>query len=301
MKYYSLFAGTLVCAASLTSIHANATEGGGNAYPNGAEGFMAGALPPSGFYYQNFLNHYTVDKLADGNGHDSGYGINIQATADVSRFIYMTNHKLLGADWGMYTTIPLVHISGDLSVGDKQLANSSTDGLGDISISPLMLAWHQPNFHYAFALEVTTPSGEFNATSFANTGRNYWGFTPVFVATYLSNNFEASAKVMYDFNGKNDDTQYKSGQEFHFDYALGYHLNNYTVGLAGYYYQQMTNDKQNGEVYLEGYKGKVFAVGPAVKIDTQAGYSVELRYQKEMAAEYKPEGDKFWLKFTTKL
>lgn len=30
-----------------------ATEGGGGAYPNGAEDFMAGALPPPGTYFKN--------------------------------------------------------------------------------------------------------------------------------------------------------------------------------------------------------------------------------------------------------
>lgn len=290
-----------IMAASLVGMQAHATEGGGNAYPNGAEGFMAGALPPQGVYYQNFLNHYTVDKLTDSNGHDAGQDINIQATADVSRFIYMTDTKILGADWGMYTTIPLVDISGDLSVGGTRVAESSTSGIGDISISPLMLAWHQPNFHYAFALELTAPTGQYDKNRFANPGRNYWVFTPVFVATYLNNGFEASAKFMYDFNRKNSDTDYRSGQEFHFDYAVGYHLENYTLGVAGYYYQQTTDDKQHGDIYQDGYKGKAFAIGPAVKIDTAAGYSVELRYQKEVSTENKPEGDKFWLKFTTKL
>ncbi|KFZ37918.1 hypothetical protein HR45_08755 [Shewanella mangrovi] len=296
----SLVSATIL-AAGFIGLHANATEGGGNVYPNGAEGFMAGALPPQGLYYQNFLNHYTVNKLTDSNGDNSGADINLQATADVSRFIYMTDKKLFGADWGMYTTIPLVHVSGEVAANGVPVLSSTTSGLGDISISPLMLAWHQPNFHYAFALEVTAPTGEYNMNRFANPGRNYWVFTPVFVATYLNNGFEASAKFMYDFNGKNDDTHYKSGQEFHFDYAVGYHLNNYTLGIAGYYYQQMTDDKQNGAVYLDGYKGKAFAIGPALKLDTAAGYSLELRYQSEVSTENKPEGDKFWLKFTTKL
>ncbi|QSX34207.1 transporter [Shewanella avicenniae] len=291
----------VVIAAGFAGFQANATEGGGNAYPNGAEGFMSGALPPQGLYYQNYLNHYTVNKVTDADGDNTGTDINLQATADVSRFIYMTDKKLFGADWGMYTTIPLVHLSGEVAVNGTPVVSSTTSGLGDISISPLMLGWHTPNFHYAFALEVTAPTGEYNMTRFANPGRNYWVFTPVFVATYLNNGFEASAKFMYDFNGKNDDTDYKSGQEFHFDYAVGYHLNNLTLGVAGYYYQQLTGDKQNGQKYLDGYKGKAFAIGPAVKFDTAAGYSVELRYQTEVSTENKPEGDKFWLKFTTRL
>ncbi|TCN88992.1 SphA family protein [Shewanella fodinae] len=298
MTKLAVLASALV-TASLFSSSVRATEGGGGVYPNGAEGYMAGALPPAGLYYQNFLNHYTVDRLNDADGHNSGVKINLQASADVSRFIYMTHYQLLGADYGVYTTIPLVHISGSLQAGSTDI-NSSVSGLGDISFAPIMLGWHFTNWHFGAALEFTAPTVEYNQYRFANPGRNYWVTTPVFVATYLNNGFEASGKFMYDINAKNDDTDYKSGQEFHFDYALGYHLANYTLGVAGYYYQQTTDDKVGGVVYQDGYKGKAFAIGPAVKIDGQMG-SLELRYQKEVTAENRPEGDKFWVKVTLPL
>jgi hypothetical protein len=47
---------------------AQATEGGGGAYPNGAESFLAAALPPPGLYYINYLAHYSSDRLNDKNG-----------------------------------------------------------------------------------------------------------------------------------------------------------------------------------------------------------------------------------------
>jgi len=47
-----------------------ATEGGGGAYPNGAEDFMSGALPPPGNYFLNYLTYYTTSKFKGSNGND---------------------------------------------------------------------------------------------------------------------------------------------------------------------------------------------------------------------------------------
>ena len=49
----------------LFTLPAAATEGGGGAYPNGAEDFMSGALPHPGTYFINYLNYYSAEKFQD--------------------------------------------------------------------------------------------------------------------------------------------------------------------------------------------------------------------------------------------
>ncbi len=47
---------------------------------------------------------------------------------------------------------------------------------------------------------------------------------------------------------ENHDTDYRSGQIFHFDYSASYRVtDNLRLGLNGYYLKQTTDDKQNGE------------------------------------------------------
>jgi hypothetical protein len=42
------------------------------------------------------------------------------------------------------------------------------------------------------------------------------------------------AKIMHDFNLRNDATDYRSGQELHMDYAVGWGFDNgWVVGLGG--------------------------------------------------------------------
>ncbi len=106
-----------------------------------------------------------------------------------------------------------------------------------------------------------------------------------------------SYPAFYEPVPKNDATDYSSGQEFHFDYFVGKHVfEKWDLGLSGYYYQQVTDDEQAGAKVGDGFRGRVFAIGPEV------GYAFKkatliFKYQREMAAQYKPEGNNFWLKF----
>jgi hypothetical protein len=271
-----------------------ATEGGGGAYPNGAEDFMMGALPPPGTYFKNYLIYYTASKLRDNNGNDLVSNFDLKVAADVLRFIHVTNYKIFGANWAVHAFIPLVY-------QDVKLGGGKDDrfGLGDIIVDPIILGWHSKNFHVTAGLDIYIPSGNYNKDRLANIGRNYWTFEPVLGVTYLSDSgFELSAKFMYDINTENNDSKYKSGQEFHVDYTIGYHIiKELAVGLGGYYYYQTTEDELNGAtVGSSGFEGRVFSIGPVV----QYGYknmSFTLKWQPEFEARNKPEGNKFWFNF----
>lgn len=268
-----------------------ATEGGGGAYPNGAEDFMAGAVPPPGTYFLDYLTYYKADKFKDGSGNSSPF--NLKATVNVFRLLHVTNYKILGGFWGMHIFVPIANV--DVTVPGR---SQSKTGLGDIIVDPFILSWHWKNFHLVTGLDIYIPTGEYDKNNLANLGRNYWTFEPLVGFTFLSDSgFEVSSKFMYDFNTKNDDTEYKSGQEFHFDYTIAQKFGNFSVGLGGYYYKQMTNDKLNGvKVDPDGFKGQVFAFGPQVKYDYK-NMSFILKYQTETSVENRPEGDKFWFKF----
>jgi hypothetical protein len=273
---------------------ASATEGGGSAYPNGAEDFMSGALPPPGTYFLDYVDYYHATSLKDGSGNDLVPKFDLDVAVNVFRLVHVTKYKILGADWGMHAFLPVAYMNLDATMG-----KDDRTGLGDIIVDPFILGWHSKNFHVTAGLDIFIPLGSYDENNLANTGRNYWTFEPVVALTYLwDNGFELSGKFMYDFNLENSDTDYQSGQEFHFDYTVGYHVDkNLAVGLGGYYYYQTTNDELDGDkVGSDGFKGRVMALGP------QATYSYKnmsftLKWQKEFDAENRPEGDNIWFKF----
>lgn len=275
---------------------AAATEGGGGMYPNGAEGIMAGALPPPGLYYLNYLTHYSADRLNDKDGNKLPVDFKVNATVNVSRIVYMTEHRILGGNLGFYGLVPLVHVNGSLSPAPGVKFSRSTSAVGDIAFSPFVLAWHSKNWHSAAGLEITAPTGQYDKNQVFNVGRNYWSYQPVFAGTYLTDNgWEFSGKFMYDINARNRDTDYKSGQEFHADYAVAYHSGAWTYVAQGYYYQQVSDDHGGTAAANNGNRGRVFAIGPAIKYDFQR-FSLEAKYQKEMLVENRAQGDKFWLR-----
>ncbi len=277
-----------------------ATEGGGGAYPNGAEDFMAGAVPPPGYYFLDYFLYYSADELNNKDGDNVDKDFDLDVVANTFRFIYITKQKIFGGFWGVHMFVPIVY-------QDVSLFGRSDDktGLGDIIVDPFILSWHFKNFHCLTALDIYMPTGSYDKEDLANTGRNYWTFEPIFAFTYLSDGgFEVSSKFMYDFNTENTDTDYLSGQEFHFDYAVGFKVSNWNLGVAGYYYKQITDDEINGETvpsvaplgFDEGFKGQTFAVGPAVKYSYK-NMSFTLKYLWETAVEQRPEGSNLWFKF----
>lgn len=277
---------------------ANATEGGGSAYHNGAEDFMTGAVPPPGNYYLNYFNYYAADKFKDNSG-DTLDGFDLKVAANVSRFIHVTDKQFLGASWAMHAFIPLVYMDVKLDpafTGAPVTFEDSRGSLGDIIVDPFILAWHGANWHAVTGVDIYMPTGNYDKHRLANVGRNYWTFEPVVAATFLPGaGFDISAKLMYDINTENSATDYKSGQEFHADFAAGKKMGDFTAGLAGYYYQQVTKDEADGDT-LDKSKGRVIGLGPALKYDYK-NMSFTLKYMLETEAKNRPQGDNVWFKF----
>jgi hypothetical protein len=299
MRMFRLFlfvvlaTGSLLYSMTFTD-YACATEGGGGAYANGVEDFMTGALPPPGTYFINYLNYYTASRFNDGNGNSVVPNFNVDAYAEVLRFVHVTNYKILGASYGYHAILPIVYEQVRTPSG-----NDSRTGLGDLAVDPFILGWHSKNFHMVTGLDIYLPIGTYDQYEAANTGRNYWTFEPAVALTYLSDEgIELSSKFMYDINTKNQTTNYLSGQEFHFDYTIGYHMSStWAFGLGGYYYKQMSNDELNGaKVGVDGFAGQVFAIGPQVQYNYKK-MSFTFKWQSEVDAENRPEGSKLWLKF----
>ena len=273
---------------------AQATEGGGTTAAAGAEGFLAGALPPPGTYGLVYATQYRSSQFNDGNGNSAIPGFKVTANVLVSRLVHMTGTTLLGGQLGYYGVLPLV----DLKVQAAGARDSRT-GLGDIEAAPL-LAWHGPQWHTAAALAMVLPTGSYSATRMANPGNNITTLRPVVVTSYLTESgLDLSTKLTYSFNRENSDTHYKSGQYLHADFNAGMRVAPaWQVGLQGYLIRQTTDDTQNGAtVGPDGNRTRVFALGPAVRWQTSpTAPSVELRWLKESGARNHTEGNALWLK-----
>lgn len=281
---------TLLGAANLSQ----ATEGGGTSYPLGAENYMSGAMPPPGVYGQLFVNHYEADNLRGNDGSKLPVDFRVRANAIVPRLIWVSDYTVLGGSLALHAIVPLVDLK--VSVNGQSQHNR---GLGDVIFGPALGFHHSDKFHSILAFDMIAPTGRYDKHDLANPGRNYWVFEPVYAMSYVDPaGLNLDTKVMYDFNRSNPDTDYRSGQEFHVDYAVGWGLGNgWVLGVGGYYYRQTTDDRQDGE-RIEDNKGRSFAIGPSIKYSGEEGWFVTAKWSKETEVRNRAQGDAYWVKLT---
>ncbi|MNF46302.1 hypothetical protein D3C85_549780 [compost metagenome] len=282
---------------ALATHAAQATEGGGSSYPMGSDNWVIGAIPPPGLYTQIFASHYEADTLKDNRGNELPVDFSVRADALSPRLIWVTDQQILGGSLAFHTIMPLVDMRVSVN-GNSQ----NKRGLGDMFFGGALGFHHSEKLHSLVALDVIAPTGEYDKNDIANIGRNYWVVEPVFAASYIDKTgFNADIKVMYDFNMENQSTDYRSGQEFHFDYSAGWAVTpSWVVGVGGYFYRQTTDDKQDGET-LSDNKGRAFAIGPSIKYDSNDGWFLSAKWQQESSVRNRAEGDAYWLKLTIPL
>jgi hypothetical protein len=72
-------------------------------------------------------------------------------------------------------------------------------------------------------------------------------------------------------NGRNTATNYQSGAELHFEWAVNQHFPfGLAAGVSGFFYQQVTDDHGSG-AQLGAFRGRVAAVGPLLSYALKAG------------------------------
>ncbi len=286
-----------------------AWAGGSGAYPNGAEDFMAGALPPPGTYLMFYSNYYSADRCKDNGGDNYRSGpladVEISIWANVIRAVHVTDFKILGGNYAFQTLISYLDMDFDFGAPFDALSGSRS-GLGDIIVDPLLLSWHGSKFHWVLGFDFFLPVGRYDKNDEPiNPGNNVWTFEPAFGLSYLDGPIDLSLKLMYDFSTTNDDyldagtgrtVDLAPGQEFHCDFAAGYNFaGGWTAGLAGYFYQQTTDDEIDGADVADE-KGRVLAIGPVVKYGYK-NMSFTLKSLFETAVENRPAGNSTWFRF----
>lgn len=317
---------TLFLAVALLGFSGQAMAGGGQSYPNGAEAFLAGAVPPPGSYFLDYVYYYNADTMKDDNGDDIGAFDDVSVVANVFRYLWVSDKQILGGNYGMHAFLPIIgaDLSFKVPVGPESTTSYDDTSVPYVIFSPFILSWHlqEGKLHIVTSLaDIYIPTGQDDG-NMASIGQNFWTIEPVLGVTYMLDNWEFSAKFMYDFNTTQDDyaTVYgievdrDPGQEFHFDYSVSYAFSpSFRVGVNGYYYTQTTDDSYDLDPLRpetlqfpsvsdllradEGYHSQVFAVGPGIWYNHKNMF-FSLRNQWEMAAENKTEGYNIWAKFT---
>jgi hypothetical protein len=179
--------------------------------------------------------------------------------------------------------------------------SDSLTGFGDLY--PLVtLKWNQGVHNYMVYGFGDIPVGAYESNRLSNIGIGHGGIDFGAGYTYLNpmTGWEFSGVGGFTYNFKNPTTQYQNGIDFHFDWGASHFLSKQLfVGLVGYAYQQITDDF-GAAPFLNGFRSRVFGVGPQLgylfPIGDKQGY-LNFKGYKEFAAENRPEGWNVWVTF----
>lgn len=292
----------------LESIETQAAENATGWYALGTKASMAGFVPPPGTYFINVNYYYSGDATGSAargvalRNREIG-GIAIQADLKIEAdlkvdgqvyynlpsVLWVAPQKVLGGNVGFGAIVPVgwKDVSAELDVvatlnlpppigtlqADRRFnINDSSTEFGDPVLNAL-IGWHQGNWHWNIGTLVNVPIGPWSNDSISNLSFNHWGLDTTAAITWLDPKigFEVSVAPGFTFNWENPDTDYRTGTEFHVEFAVLQHFSQkFAIGVAGFHYQQITGDTGAG-ARLGDFKGRVTSIGPVMT------YSFNLR------------------------
>jgi hypothetical protein len=295
----------------LVTLPVFAEEGGSGHYVTGSIATLID-LPPikPGWVFESLYLHYEGDISATVTLPTSGLIVaNLDATSDALSVggLYTFETKVAGAFYSVGSFLPYVWMDVTANVtagGFKGSRRDKEDGIGDITLLPLVMGWKNGDWQYNALLSIYAPTGDYEAGSLANPGLNRWSFDPTVGISYNGekSGFNAALHTGFAMSTENADTDYKSGTAWHTELTLQQLLpvgpGHLGIGLNAFFYEQITADSGTG-AKLGDFEGRSTGVGPVLTYVMPLGENTiiaEASWLPELDTKRRLEGDYFWLK-----
>jgi hypothetical protein len=240
-----------------------AAEGGSSQYLPGFYGdFGMGMAGEPGTYLSNFF----------------GYSWNEDATSESSLLfelpgvMHVSETKILGATYSA-GFFPYVLRTTYTQKNNGIKREMERGGAGDMYAVPLALSWQWGELSFYAFEGIVVPTGAYDKNRALNAGRNTWTFDNNLSMTWSPDDgkYDLSLTFGYMVNTENHATNYRTGDEVHVDYSVGYYiLPSLGVGVTGSYYRQVTPDSGTG-VPVGAIEGEYSSIGPVVTYTVKLG------------------------------
>lgn len=279
----------LLTGALLMMINLADAQPLGGHYPAGSEGIKAASLPPPGVYLRDYNQFYFADDYKNGPP-----GFDITAYVNAPRLIWISDIKILGANFGMDALIPLGYVDVDSNPGGP---SDNRFSIGDVCVEPITLSWHTKQFDFALAYAIWAPTGGFDQTKPAQLGKGFWSHMLTAGATWYvdeGKTWSISALNRYEIHHEHEDLPVTAGNTWTLEWGVAKSVTKTVdVGLVGYYQAQVTKDDP------QNFKAHVAAIGPEINAFVpKLGMFASLRYLQEFSAKDRPEGQLVTLTLT---
>ncbi len=301
MRKPHLLLALAIGAAVLAPVpRADAAEYGFSTYGLGSSAFGAGATPPPGTYITTVIGYYTGDTKSTIQFGSQIFtaGARLNAFQTALSGLYVPETTLFGGKVGIALTIPTGHVdikAGIAGAGGTVTRETDGWGLGDIN-GRLQLGWQSGTFSHLFYAQAVAPTGRYKVGFEPIVGLHRPGIDTGWSFTWEdpTSKFQFNGTFGIMFNFENDKTDYQSGHEFHFEWAIGKEVSQGLVlGIVGYNYRQLNGDTGSG-ARLGSYIGSVDAVGAGGVYTTMLGTTpliLNLRHYQEFNNTNRMQGN----------
>lgn len=311
-----MIGGLCALALSVAPQEAIADAGGVSFWLPGTFGSLAAAPVTPGWSWAQIYLHLDM-KSAGGTNFVTTNGIrgsvvaglNARADALVEGVTYTFGSPVLGGQAGF----SVLAAPGNIGVGINAsltgpLGNTISGSKFDnrVTVSDVFyqgtLKWNQGVHNEMIYVAGNIPSGTYDSSRLANLS---FGFTAIDAGagyTYLNpqTGHEFSVVGGLTYSGVNSALQYQNGIDAHIDWGASQFISkNVHVGLAGYYFQQLTADSGAGAT-LGPFKGMAVGIGPQIgflfPVGDMQGY-LNVKGYADLETENRPKGWSTWVSF----
>jgi hypothetical protein len=253
---------------------------------------------------------YTTDDIRNDDGESIDVDARINVTFLGAGVAWVTNAKILGANWGG-SVVPISFIKSRIEGNSLDVPGSLE--FTDITIQPLQLGWHTTRADFVTGYSLFLPTGKWELGGGDNTGLGMWSHDfQAGTTLHLDNEHRWSFSTLgtFEIHSHKEDTDIKVGDILTVEGGLGRTFINVkmmgetpvptlitNVGLAYYGQFKVSNDEASVLTpLLEGRKDYVFGVGlEGNVIIPDPGLVFGLRVVPEFGAHNRTQGWTFML------
>ena len=264
------------------------------------------AAPPKGWIYQQYNVFYTSDNFKDRNGDTARsergeFDLEVDSISIVPTLYYISEIELLGANLGFALAPSFGSTAVNAAISNGELGREIDDdnfGLGDLYVQPLWMSWQLEQMDLSLLYAFYAPIGDFDVDANDNVGLGYW--SNQFQATGLFYLDEAKATAIslvgtFEINGEQEDSDYQPGNNVALEWGVSQFVSEQLeVGLAGYHYFQVSDDKGVPDSLRPG-RERVHGIGGQATYYPAENAGLVFRFLTEVEARSRFEANLFSL------
>jgi len=268
-----------------------------------------------GFSLLEDFSYQDLTELTNYQGNKNTYfsGAHLQVFSLGTELSYASGwHPFGGDDVGFMVSVPLIWLNSHFAADSRGRLTNNDFNIGDLRWGPTYHskvyrdAQGRPKLAWRLQLSVISPTGAINDGRNMNQGCGYWAIYPSIAATYLPvPNLEISSRFTYEYNFMTDNIASppriphvvyhngQAGQTVFGNLAASYKVApHFELGFNGFYIDQLTSDKTNGQIVPHSRETEIY-VGPGARYAWNLTNSLNFNLYFSVEARNGTAGTKF--------